>query len=311
MAHHRLSAVTDETGESPQNAGGNPKAFRVPIGSMTLENGAVIPDVLMTYECWGELDADGGNAVLVEHALTGDSHVVGEVGPGLPTPGWWPGLIGPGAPLDTDELFVVAINVLGGCRGSTGPTTPAPDGRPWAARFPQVTVRDQVRAEARVADALGIASFHTVLGGSFGGMRAAEWVATFPERVRRALVIASSAAATADQIAWGHTQVAAIESDPQFHDGFYLERGEFPASGLAIARQIAHTSYRSANELEERFGRTPQDARSPLDGGRFTVQSYLEHHGAKLVSRFDALSYVRLTQAMATHDVGRDRKSVV
>lgn len=310
MAHHRLSAVPDEMGEHLQTSAGNPEAFSVSIGPLTLENGAVLPDVVMTYECWGELDADGGNAVLVEHALTGDSHVVGPAGPGQPTPGWWPGLIGPGAPLDTDELFVVAINVLGGCRGSTGPTTLAPDARPWAARFPQVTVRDQVHAEARVADALGITSFHTVLGGSFGGMRAAEWVATFPDRVRRALVIASAAAATADQIAWGHTQIAAIESDPHYHGGFYLERDEFPASGLAIARQIAHTSYRSANELEERFGRTPQDERSPLEGGRFTVQSYLEHHGAKLVSRFDALSYVRLTQAMATHDIGRGRGGI-
>lgn len=285
----------------------NPDAVAVEIGPLRLESGDELPDVVMTYESWGTLAPDGGNAVLVEHALTGDSHVVGEVGPGQPTPGWWPGIIGPGAPLDTDRFFVIAINVLGGCRGSTGPVTPAPDGAPWGSRFPHVTVRDQVRAEAALADVLGIDRFHAVLGGSFGGMRVAEWIASMPERVERALVVASAGRASADQIAWGHTQVTAIESDPDFCGGDYLAQGRFPAAGLGLARQIAHASYRSATELEMRFGTEAQHGEEPLAGGRFTVQSYLEHHGKKLAARFDAVSYVRLTQAMATHDIGRGR----
>lgn len=287
--------------------GSNPQARAVHIGDLALDIAAVLPNVVMTFQTWGTLDPNGGNVVLVEHALTGDSHVVGDAGPGQPTPGWWPGLIGPGAPLDTERLFVVAINVLGGCRGSTGPTSVAPDGRVWGSRFPQVTVRDQVRAEAAVLDALGVRRLHAVVGGSFGGMRAAEWVATFPQRVERALVVASTGRATADQIAWGHTQINAIASDPQFRGGEYHASGCRPDAGLALARQIAHASYRSAAEFEGRFGTAAQPGENPLDGGRFSVQGYLDHHGSKLARRFDAMSYIRLTQAMATHDIGRER----
>lgn len=285
----------------------NPDARAVRIGDLELESGVVLPDVVLTYEQWGAPDAQRRNVVLVEHALTGDSHVVGEAGPGQPTAGWWPGLIGDGAPLDTRAHEVIAFNVLGGCRGSTGPTTAAPDGAPWGGRFPHITVRDQVRAEAMALDRLGIASLHSVIGGSFGGMRAIEWVASYPRRVDRALVVASTARATADQIAWGHTQVTAIESDPHFEGGDYLARGSFPSNGLALARQIAHASYRSATEFEGRFGVQAQPGEDPFEGGRFSVQGYLDHHGAKLVGRFDAMAYVRLTQAMATHDVGRGR----
>ena len=170
------------------------------IGDLALERGGVLRDVTVAYETWGTLSPTGDNAVLVEHALTGDSHVVGDAGPGHASPGWWPGLIGPGAPLDTDRLFVVASNVLGGCQGTTGPASAAPDGRPWGGRFPFVTIRDQVAAEAALADALGIERWHGVLGGSMGGMRA--WSGSRPtrERVERALVLASTAYATADQL---------------------------------------------------------------------------------------------------------------
>lgn len=304
---HGLSKFRTDSATMQTPGGFNRDAKAVHIGALALESGQVLPDVVMTYECWGTLNADASNAVLVEHALTGDAHVVGEAGPGQPTGGWWPGLIGLGAPLDTRELFVVAINVLGGCRGSSGPISIAPDGAPWGARFPQVTVRDQVRAEAAVADALGIEVFHTVIGGSMGGMRALEWVGTFPDRTARALILASTPAATADQIAWGHTQITAIEADPNFREGEYLHYGTKPSGGLALARQIAHASYRSAAEFESRFGRDPQDNENPLAGGRFTVESYLDYHGMKLANRFDAMSYIRLTQAMATHDIGRGR----
>ncbi|WP_068265746.1 homoserine O-acetyltransferase MetX [Janibacter limosus] len=278
------------------------------IGGLTLESGDHLPDVVLAYETWGELNAARDNAILVEHALTGDSHVVGPVGPGHPTAGWWPGLVGSGALLDTDEYFVVAINVLGGCQGSTGPGTPAADGRPWGSRFPRVTIRDQVAAEARLADALDIAHWHTVVGGSMGGMRTLEWVASHPDRVRTAVALASSGYATAEQIAWSQTQVLAIRNDPWFAGGDYYEQRQGPEVGLGIARRIAHVTYRSEIELHERFGRDEQDE-APGESGRprFTVESYLDHHGGKLAGRFDANSYIVLTEAMNSHDIGRGR----
>lgn len=285
----------------------NPDAVGLRIGDLPLDDGSVLPDVVITVQTWGELASDGSNAVLIEHALTGDAHVIGEVGPGQPTPGWWPGIVGPGAAIDTAQWFVVATNVLGGCRGSTGPSSPAPDGRPWGSRFPQVTIRDQVRAEARVADLLGIPAWTLVLGGSMGGMRAAEWVATYPERTRGAAVIASCAASTADQIAWGRAQTLAIELDPDYQSGDYYGTGRRPDAGLGLARRIAHTTYRSAGELEDRFGQGPQPGEDPWAQGRFAVEGYLDHHAGKLAARFDAGTYVVLTRSMATHDIGRER----
>lgn len=286
-----------------------PRRRTQPVGDLRLESGEVIEDVRVTYQTWGRLNDDRSNAVLVLHALTGDSHVVGERGPGQATAGWWPGLIGPGAPLDTDEYFVVAPNVLGGCGGTTGPSSPAPDGRPYGSSFPRITVRDQVGAEALLADALGIRSFALVVGGSVGGMRSLEWATTFPGRVKRCVVLAASAAASADQIAWSVPQLHAIRLDPAFHGGDYYP-GPGPRTGLEIARQIAHTTYRSAAELELRFGGGAQTGEDPLCGGRYAVQSYLEHHGKKLVRRFDANAYLTLTDAMNSHDVGRGRGGV-
>lgn len=304
---HGLLRFRSDTVASQPPDGFNPATRAVRIGPLALDSGDVLPDVVMTYQSWGNLATDATNAVLVEHALTGDSHVVGDAGPGQPTAGWWPDLIGTRAPLDTNRFYALAINVLGGCRGSTGPASLAPDGRPWGSRFPQITVRDQVRAEAAVADALGIENFHAVIGGSMGGMRALEWVASYPDRVERALAVATAGRATADQIGWGHTQILAITTDPDFRGGDYLAHGVRPDRGLSLARQIAHASYRSASEFETRFGTDPQPGEQPLAGGRFSVEGYLDHHGRKLCQRFDALSYVRLTQAMATHDIGRGR----
>lgn len=280
-----------------------------PVGDLALDSDETLEDVRVSYQTWGRLNEARDNAVLVLHALTGDSHVVGERGPDHPTPGWWPGLIGPGAPVDTDEWFVVAPAVLGGCRGTTGPSTPAPDGRPYGSSFPHITVRDQVRAEALLADALGIHAFAMVVGGSVGGMRALEWAVTYPGRVRRCVVLASGARATADQIAWAAPQLAAIRLDPGYHGGDYYP-GPGPRAGLEIARQIAHATYRSAQELELRFGSGAQQGEDPLRGGRYAVQSYLEHHGRKLVRRFDANSYLVLTEAMTSHDIGRGRGGV-
>lgn len=295
----------------PDGTSGSPWSGRrtLPVGNLRLESGATLPDVHLAYESWGKLNEAGDNAVLVLHALTGDAHVEGPAGPGQPTPGWWPGLIGPGRALDTDRWFVIAPNAVGGCGGSTGPSTAGPDGTPWGSTFPTVTIRDQVRAEALLAEALGIRSFAAVLGGSMGGMRALEWAVTFPGRVRRCLALATCAAATADQIGWSTPQLHAIRTDAAFHGGDYYP-GPGPRAGLEVARQIAHATYRSAAELDARFGRRHQDGEDPAHGGRYAVQSYLQHHGRKLVRRFDANSYLLLTEAMNGHDIGRERGGV-
>ena len=289
---------------------GDPIADRkfADIGAISLELGGELPDVRVAYETWGTPNAAGDNAVLIEHALTGDAHVVGEAGPGQPTAGWWDGLIGPGRYLDTDRYFVVAANVLGGCQGTTGPSSLAPDGRAWGSRFPFVTVRDQVHAERRLADLLEITRFRAVIGGSMGGMRAIEWPLMYPDRVARAVVLASTPYATADEIAWCAPQLAAIEADPAWYGGDYYETGEAPTVGLGIARSIAHVTYRSEYELTTRFGREPQPGENPLGGrGRYAVESYLDHHRDKLIGRFDAGSYVVLTRAMNAHDIARGR----
>ena len=282
------------------------------LGPFALESGGRLPAVRLAYETWGELNEDGSNAVLVLHALTGASHVTGEAGNGHPTPGWWQSMVGPGAPIDTERWFVVAPNVLGGCQGSTGPSSPAPDGRPWGSRFPVLSVRDQVAAEVRLADLLGINTWALVIGASMGGQRVLEWAATEPQRVEAFAAIATTAQTSGDQIASFHTQLVAIQADPGFRGGDYYDApdGAGPHVGLGLARQIAHQSYRSAYELDERFGRIPQGAEDPLEGGRFAVQSYLEHHGDKLARRFDANTYVTLTRTMITHDLGRDRGGV-
>ncbi|WP_254920847.1 homoserine O-acetyltransferase MetX [Blastococcus mobilis] len=267
------------------------------------ERGGVLPSVRVAYETWGTLAPDASNAVLVEHALTGDSHVAGPAGPGHPTPGWWDGLVGPGAPLDTDRFFVVCANVLGGCQGTTGPSSLTPDGGRWGSRFPEITVGDQVRVEAALADALGISRWACVVGGSMGGMRALEWAVAVPDRVARLLFLASGAVATADQIGTQTTQQAAIRADPRWAGGDY-DPADPPVAGLGVARRIAHLTYRSALELDARFGTRVQD------DGRFAVASYLDHHADKLAGRFEAGSYVLLTEAMNSWDVGRDRGGI-
>lgn len=281
-------------------------------GPLGLESGATLPDVRLAYETWGRLAPDGANAVLVLHALTGDSHAAGPVGPGHPSAGWWDALIGPGRALDTDRWFVVAPNVLGGCQGSTGPSSRRPDGTPWGSSFPFLTVRDQVAAEALLADALGISCWAAVIGGSMGGMRALEWAVGLPGRTGALLVLAAPAASSAGQIAWGSTQIAAIRSDPGWRGGCYHDAppGSGPHQGLGLARRIAHVTYRSEAELGARFGRRAQPGELPSQGGRYQVESYLDHHAAKLVRRFDAGSYVVLTEAMNAHDVGRGRGGV-
>jgi len=265
------------------------------LDDLVLESGVVLPRPRLAYETWGELDADGGNAVLVSHALTGDSHVVGEAGPGHPTAGWWNGVVGPGLAIDTDRWFVVAPNVLGGCQGSTGPSSFGPDAVEWGSRFPHLTIRDQVAAQAALADRLGIE----------------RWAAVHPDRVERLAVLAAPAVVSADQIALNTVQYEAIRMDSAFDGGDYHDAVDGPYRGLALARRMALLNYRSPDELNARFGRSWQSDISPLGGpGRFQVESYLDFHGNKFTRRFDAGSYVTLLGAMNSHDLGRERGGV-
>lgn len=277
-----------------------------------LEAGGRLSSVEVAYETWGKLAPDRSNAVLVLHALTGDSHVAGPAGPGHRQAGWWDRIVGPGRPLDTDRWFVVCPNVLGGCQGTTGPASPAPDGRPYGSRFPVVTIRDQAVIEAAFADALGIERWAAVVGGSMGGMRVLEWAVSFPERVDQAIVISCGATATAEEIALSSLQIRAVQTDPNFRGGDYYDAppGHGPHAGLMVARGMGQVSYRSELELEQRFGRGHQGDEDPFQGGRYAIESYLEYHGEKLVRRFDANTYIVLSRAMNHHDVGRGRGGV-
>ena len=247
------------------------------------------------------------------HALTGDSHVAGPAGDGHPTPGWWQAVVGPGQALDPARWFVVAPNVLGGCQGSTGPAATAPDGRTWGSRFPLVTIRDSVRAETALADALGVERWACVVGGSMGGMRALEWAATEPDRVARLFLLASPASASAEQIGWCAPQLRGDPRRPQ------LARRRLPrrAARAGPARRAGHRPPDRAPVLPQPVRaraavrpRRPRPGRTRRRGGRYAVESYLDHHADKLVHRFDAATYVRLTEMMNAHDVGRGRGGV-
>ncbi|HET7414911.1 MAG TPA: homoserine O-acetyltransferase [Arthrobacter sp.] len=303
----RKTAQTDDVGsELPEGV-----LQRFPVGTLRLESGTELPDVVLGYETWGTLNEDGSNAVLVLHALTGSTHVSRG---SSHEDGWWEPLVGPGRAIDTDEMFVVAPNIVGGCYGTTGPSSPAPDGAPWGSRFPFVTLRDSVTAEAQLADALGVGQWHTVVGGSMGGARALEWAAMFPDRVERCICIAACAASTAEQIAFAQAQLLAIRQDPNFAGGDYYD-GVSPAAGLGLARRIAHITYRSEPDLGARFGRLPQGTEEPLaqdngPRGRYQVESYLDYQAGKLAGRFDANSYITVTEALTSHDLTRGRGSI-
>ncbi|HEX2738329.1 MAG TPA: homoserine O-acetyltransferase [Acidimicrobiia bacterium] len=277
-----------------------------------LEAGGQLLDVTIAYETWGQLNEQRSNALLVLHALTGDSHAASPAGRGHPQVGWWDPMIGPGRAIDTDRFFVVCPNVLGGCQGTTGPSSIAPDGAPYGSRFPVVTIRDQVVVEAALADRLGIAAWTAVIGGSMGGMRALEWAVSFPDRVGSAVVVSCGATATAEEIALCSTQIRAIKADPNWRGGDYYDAppGEGPHRGMSIARAIGQVSYRSEVEFDQRFGRGHQGDEDPLAGGRYAIESYLEYHGDKLARRFDANTYIALSAAMNHHDVGRGRGGV-
>jgi len=271
-----------------------------------LEGGGRLDSVTVAFETWGTRDATRSNAVLVLHALTGDSHAAGDAGGGHLTAGWWNGLA-----IDTNRYFVVCPNVLGGCQGTTGPSTIAPDGRAYGSRFPLITIRDQVAVEVALSDYLEVDTWASVVGGSMGGMRALEWAVGYPSRVERSIVIAVGAAGTADQIALCSLQVRAIKADPNYFGADYYAETSAPRTGLSIARGIGQFSYRTWTEFESRFGRDAQDDDTVLERGRYAIESYLGYQGDKLAARFDPNSYIVLSEAMNHHDVGRGRGGVV
>ena len=279
---------------------------------LRLEGGGVLSTVDVAYETWGDLASDSSNAVLVCHALTGDAHLAGRTGPGQLTPGWWDALVGPGRAIDTDELFVVCTNVLGGCQGTTGPSTVDPaTGRPYGSTFPVVTIRDMVRTQALLAAQLGITRFKAVVGGSMGGMQALEWATMFPDRVGAVVMASTTASASAQQIAWSHIGRMAVQADPRFRGGDYYdaEPDDGPHRGLAVARMCAQVTYRSDEVFTDRFHRSLLGRMDFSLDPIFDVEGYLDYHGLKLARRFDANSYIRLNRAMDLHDVARGRGS--
>ena len=284
---------------------------------VALDSGKTLQQVTIAYETWGELNSEKSNAILLCHAWTGDSHAAGSAQDGQPTPGWWDGLVGSGCAIDTDKYFVVCTNSLGGCQGSTGPASLHPsDEKPYGSRFPVITVRDMVRAQVRVSDLLGIDVWHCVIGGSMGGMQVLEWGITFPHRVRSLVPIATCLQATAQQIAWGAIGRRSIRLDPKWRGGDYYDAavGDGPWQGLAIARMVAQVTFRSDNVFTDRFGRELADTDADYNGlglwDKFEVENYLDHHGDKLIRRFDTNSYLIIGKAMDLHDVARGRGSL-
>jgi len=288
-----------------------PRKFLTLPRPLALEGGGVLNEVVLAYETWGELNDEADNAILICHALTGDAHVTGGGGGTYTAEGWWSRIVGPGLAIDTDRYFVVCANVLGGCQGTTGPASIDPaTGKPYGSTFPQITNRDIVRSQVSMADELGIDRWFSIVGGSMGGMTVLEWAAMYPDRVRSIAPIATTLAASPQQIGWSAVGRLAIANDQHFNGGDYYDQDEGPGRGLAIAREIALIHYRSDSEWDERFGRDPLDRLDRFDlWGRFQVEAYLDHHGRKFPERFDANSYLILNRTMDLHDIGRGRGS--
>lgn len=269
-----------------------------------LKGGAVLSEFDLVYETYGALNAAKSNAILVCHALSGHHHVAGRYAGQPDSLGWWDNIVGPGRPLDTGRFFIVGVNNLGGCHGSTGPSSLNPaTGKPWGADFPVVTVEDWVATQARLADHLGIDVWAAVIGGSLGGMQALQWTLSFPERVRHSLVIAASSKLSAENIAFNDVARQAILNDPDFHGGHYYEHEVRPLSGLRLARMLGHITYLSDDQMAEKFGRRQRPgAGSYSFDVEFEIESYLRHQGDKFAGLFDANTYLRMTKALDYFD---------
>ena len=332
------AAVSSRHGGWRQGDPVGQRLFSRPFGDqpLRLESGQSLGPITLAWERWGEFDAERSNAILLLHGFSGDSHAAGPAGVGHDGAGWWDRLIGPGRAIDTERFCVICPNVLGGCQGSTGPASPAVDGRPYGSRFPLLSIRDMVAAERGLADRLGIARWYAVIGGSMGGMRALEWAVGSPQRLERLLLIATAARCSADNLAAHVCQIEAIRQDPQFCGGDYDDQsGGGPRQGLALARSLAQLTYLSAAELErqlaaDRIGVSQHQSDGPSGSNSNDNQSETERddpcdvdqrHGDReaamaallerdswaLVQRFDANSYITLTRAMNRHDIGRGR----
>ncbi len=285
---------------------------RATLGRLALDGGGNLTSVEIAYETYGTLDANASNAILVTHALTGDQHVA-STHPRTGKPGWWARMVGPGKPIDTNRWCVIASNVIGSCMGSSGPASIDPaTGRAYGMAFPVITIRDMVRAQAMLLDHLGIDTLAAVVGGSMGGMQALSWAATFPQRVRACVVLASAARHSAQNIAFHEVGRQAIMADPNWAGGDYYD-GTAPTAGLAVARMAAHITYLSEAGLTEKFGRKLQGRADNPAGAKtfgfdadFQVESYLRHQGLSFTDRFDANSYLYITRALDYFDLAEE-----
>lgn len=285
---------------SPQRA-----VFDTPL---TFASGAVLPRYELVYETYGTLNADRSNAILVCHALSGTHHVAGVYSDEPKNAGWWDNMVGPGKPVDTDRFFVIGVNNLGGCHGSTGPSSiDLQTGKPYGANFPVVTVEDWVESQARLADHLGIKQFAAVMGGSLGGMQALQWSLSYPERVRHVLVIAAAPHLTAENIAFNDVARNAILTDPDFHGGNFYEYNVVPRRGLRLARMLGHITYLSDDAMADKFGRSLRAGKLGFNYDiEFEIESYLRYQGDKFAAYFDANTYLLMTKALDYFDPARD-----
>jgi homoserine O-acetyltransferase len=270
---------------------------------LALQSGASLPGFELVYETYGSLDAGRSNAILICHALNASHHVAGLYEGESESEGWWDNMVGPSKPIDTDRFFVIGVNNLGSCFGSTGPASINPaTGKPWGSDFPIVTVEDWVDAQVRLADRLGIQRFAAVMGGSLGGMQALAWAIRYPERIARSLVIAAAPNLSAQNIAFNEVARAAIMTDPEFHDGKFYDHGVKPVRGLRVARMIGHITYISDEQMAERFGRQLRDGLNFSFAPEFEIESYLRHQGEKFAEYYDANTYLRITKALDYFD---------
>jgi homoserine O-acetyltransferase len=304
--------MTLDPGAGARHAPARPGKLHHSIGYFEPELGGALREVTLAYETWGELNVAGENAVLIVHALTGDSHAAGEPDRAHKRGGWWSPMVGPGRAIDTERYFVVCSNVLGGCYGSTGPVSLDPEsGRPYAMRLPVVTIRDMVRAQKRLLDDLGVKRLQLVIGGSIGGQQALEWAVEFPDFVEKAVPVAATGALGPQGVGMSEIGRRAIMADPDWQGGDYYGTGRFPDAGLAIARMAGMMTYQSGTGQWERFGRRPASRPALYEefGGRFEIESYLHYQGKDLVNRFDANSYLYLSRAMDLYDVAAGYES--
>ncbi|WP_255988419.1 homoserine O-succinyltransferase MetX [Chitinolyticbacter albus] len=278
--------------------------FDTPI---TLSSGATLPRYELVYETYGTLNADKSNAILICHALSGNHHVAGRYTESDKVAGWWDNMIGPGKPIDTDRFFVIGLNNLGGCHGSTGPSSIDPEtGKPYGSTFPLVLVRDWVETQARLADLLGIHQFAAIIGGSLGGMQALRWTISHPKRVRHALVIASAPKLTAQNIAFNDVARQAILTDPDFYGGDFYQHDTLPRRGLRLARMLGHITYLSDDGMGEKFGRLLRSGEYKYGFDvEFEIESYLRYQGDKFSDYFDANTYLLMTKALDYFDPAR------